>query len=132
MAGLADYAAQAVLRAEDYDRAAKFYTEVLGLSPGPTNESMTHEGSFVAGSGTVVGVYERPGMPAPQNTALGFSVPVDKFDGVVADLRGKGVVFEEYDIPEIGLKTVNGVAELEGNKAAWFKDTEGNIIVLGV
>ena len=131
MAGLADYEAGAVLRAEDYDRAAKFYTEVLGLSPGETYEHM-REGRFMAGSGTGIGIYERPGMPAPQNTTLGFQVPVDKLEDVVADLRNKGVVFEEYDNPEIGLKTVNGIAEVEGRKAAWFKDSEGNILVLGV
>lgn len=130
MAGLANYRVEAVLRAEDFDRAAKFYTEVLGLSVSRVG-GPTREGSFAAGSGTAVGIYERPGMPAPQNTTLGFTVPAEEFDDVVAELRGKGVVFEEYDIPEIGLKTVNGVAEFEGAKAAWFRDTEGNIIVLG-
>jgi hypothetical protein len=44
----------------------------------------------------------------------------------VADLRGKGVSFEEYDLP--GLKTVNGIAELGGMRGAWFKDPEGNIL----
>ena len=44
------------------------------------------------------------------------------------DLRAKGVTFEDYDVPEIGLKTVNGIAEFEGTKAAWFKDSEDNII----
>ncbi len=132
MAGLADYEAGAIIRAEDYERAAKFYTEVLGLAPGETNEHLTREGMFIAGSGTTIGVYERPGMPAPQNTTLGFKVPVDKIEDVVADLRNKGVVFEEYDIPEIGLKTVNGIAEVEGMKSAWFKDSEGNIHVIGV
>ena len=130
MAGLANYRVEAILRAENYERAAKFYTEVLGLSVVRT-EGPTAEGRFEAGSGTAVGIYERPGMPAPQNTALGFTVPAEEFDRVMADLSGKGVVFEEYDIPEIGLKTVNGVVEMNGSKAAWFKDTEGNIIVLG-
>jgi hypothetical protein len=83
---------------------------------------------FTAGDGTMVMLYERPGMPAPQNTTLGFGVAADKFDEVVADLRAKGVTFEEYDLPDIGLKTVDGVAEFEGSKAAWFKDSEGNII----
>lgn len=88
---------------------------------------------FIAGDGTMVSIYERPGMPAPENTTLGFGVPADKFDEVMADLRGKSVVFEDYDIPEIGLKTVNGVADFEGSKAAWFKDTEGNILnILGM
>jgi catechol 2,3-dioxygenase-like lactoylglutathione lyase family enzyme len=131
MAGLAEYAAGAVLRAEDYDRAKRFYTEVLGLQARAAEESLTREGLFTAGAGTTVSIYERPGMPAPQNTTLAFAVPPDAFDKVVADLRAKGVVFEDYDIPEIGLKTVNGVAEFEGGKVAWFLDTEGNIVSLG-
>lgn len=40
-------------------------------------------------------------------------------------------VFEDCDIPQIGLKTVNGIAEIEGTRAAWIKDTEDNIIVVG-
>lgn len=130
MAGLADYPAAAVLRAENFDRAAKYYSETLGLSP-RTVAGPTREGAFTAGDGTVVSVYERPGMPAPQNTTLAFSVPADKFDAVMDDLRGRGVVFQEYDIPEIALKTVNGVATLEGDKVAWFLDTEGNILSVG-
>jgi hypothetical protein len=101
----------------------------LGLKPGdvsgPASEGM---GMFTAGDGTMVMIYERPGMPAPQNTALGFGIPADRFDEVAADLRAKGVTFEDYDLPEIGLKTVNGIAEFEGNKAAWFKDSEDNIV----
>lgn len=67
-------------------------------------------------------------MSAPENTTLGFGVPLDRFDSVIGELRARGVVLEDYDLPEMGLKTVNGVAEVEGTKAAWFKDTEGNII----
>ncbi len=131
MAGLGDIPVAGVLRAEDYDRAKKFYTEVLGLQAQQSSAEMTREGMFAAGAGTMVSIYERPGMPAPQNTTLGFAVPADRFDAVVEELRAKGVVFEEYDIPEIGLKTVNGVAEFAGNKAAWFKDSEDNIINIG-
>lgn len=130
MAGLGDMMVGGVLRAEDYDRAKKFYTEVLGLAEARETPGPTREGSFGAGGGTMVSIYERPGLPAPQNTTLNFTVPADKIDSVVAELRTKGVVFEDYDIPEIGLKTVNGVAEFEGNKVAWFNDTEGNIISL--
>ena len=129
MAGLSDYPAAAVLRAEDLARAKKFYTDVLGLKPrdlpGPASEDL---GMFTAGDGTMVLIYARPGMPAPQSTALGFGLPADKFDEVAADLRARGVSFEDYDIPEIGLKTVNGIAEFEGSKAAWFRDSEDNIV----
>ena len=41
-------------------------------------------------------------------------------------LRGKGVTFEDYDLP--GLKTVNGIADLGDIRGAWFKDPEGNIL----
>lgn len=126
MASLGDYPAAAVLRAEDLGRAKKFYADVLGLKPG--DEGLGGEGMFGAGDGSMVLIYERPGMPAPQNTTLGFNLPPDEFDAVAADLRAKGVTFEDYDVPEIGLKTVNGIAEFEGTKAAWFKDTEGNIV----
>jgi hypothetical protein len=83
---------------------------------------------FTAGAGTMVLIYERPGMPAPENTTLGFNLPAGQFDEVAAALRAKGVTFEDYDVPEIGLKTVDGIAEFEGTKAAWFKDSEGNIV----
>lgn len=44
------------------------------------------------------------------------------------DLRNKGITFEDYDLPYV--KTVNGVATQEGEKVAWFKDLDGNIIAI--
>ena len=130
MAGLGDSMVAGVLRADDIARANKFYVDTLGLAKGP---SSPNGDMFMAGDGTAVMVYERPGMPAPQNTTLGFAVAADKFDSVVEDLRAKGVVFEEYDIPEMGLKTVNGVVTSDdGSKAAWFKDSEGNVLNIAV
>jgi hypothetical protein len=52
----------------------------------------------------------------------------EDLDAEVAELRARGVVFEEYDMP--GIKTVNGIVTAGGNKAAWFKDSEGNILAL--
>ena len=83
---------------------------------------------FEAGGGSMLMVYENPGLKAPENTTLGFGVSADRFDALMDELRSKGVAFEEYDIPEMGLKTVNGVAEMDGMKSAWFKDSEGNIL----
>jgi catechol 2,3-dioxygenase-like lactoylglutathione lyase family enzyme len=129
MAGLADTLVCGVVRAESYERAKKYYTDVLGLKqgqefPGPGG------GMFEAAGGTMVMVYERPGLKAPENTVLGFGVSAEGFDAVMAGLRSKGVVFEDYDIPEMGLKTTNGVADMGGMKSAWFKDSEGNILNL--
>lgn len=130
MTGLRGYQVVGVVRAENIERARTFYTDVLGLEErglsGPTRE-----GAFLAGDGTAIYIYERPGMPAPQNTTLAFRVPAAEFDETIADLRNRGVAFEDYDVPEIGLKTVNGVTEFDGDRVAWLKDTEGNIISLG-
>jgi len=126
MTGLSEYPVAGVLRAESFDRAKKFYTEKLGLSV--AKDMGPDSAMFGAGSGSMFMVYERPGMPAPENTVLGFALSADGFDATVAELRANGVVFEEYDIPEAGLKTVDGVATDGDSKMAWFKDSEGNII----
>ena len=119
-----------VLRAEDFDRAKRFYTEVLGLTLTHEAVGPPREGIFSAGQGTMICIYGRPGLPAPQNTALAFRVPVDGFEVFVQTLRDRGVVFEDYDLPEIGLKTINGIAEMNDRKRAWFKDSEENTIGL--
>ena len=63
---------------------------------------------------------------------------VEDLHSTVTELRRRGVVFEEYDLP--GLKTVGGIAEVQGNypskggkgeKAAWFRDSEGNLLGVG-
>jgi hypothetical protein len=52
---------------------------------------------------------------------------VEDIEAAVTELRGRGIVFEEYDLP--GLRTVNGIANLEGvERGAWFRDSEGNIL----
>jgi catechol 2,3-dioxygenase-like lactoylglutathione lyase family enzyme len=129
MAGLSNVSAVAVLRADDLARARKFYTDVLGFAEN-TDRSTEGMAFFSAGNGTTFTIYARPGMSAPENTVLAFPASSAEFDSVAAELRAAGVVFEEYDMPEMGLKTVNGVAEFDGAKTAWFKDTEGNILNL--
>jgi hypothetical protein len=62
---------------------------------------------------------------------------VEDIEGTVRELRARGVVFEEYDFP--GLKTVEGIADIEGNypskgsgeRGAWFRDSEGNMLGIG-
>jgi catechol 2,3-dioxygenase-like lactoylglutathione lyase family enzyme len=130
MAGLAETLVCGVVRAESYARAKKFYTEVLGLKQGQEFPGPGGGGMFEAAGGTMLMVYENPGIRAPENTVLGFGVSPDRFDAVLNDLRSKGVKLEDYDIPEMGLKTTNGVAVIAGMKSAWFKDTEGNILNL--
>ena len=62
---------------------------------------------------------------------------MEDIEAAVGDLRARGVVFEEYDLP--GLRTVNGIADIEGNypskgvgeRGAWFRDSEGNMLGIG-
>ena len=65
-----------------------------------------------------------PNAGQAPNTLMSFSSQDVRAD--VIALRARGVVFEEYDFP--GLKTVQGVAKLGNIEAAWFKDSEGNIL----
>jgi catechol 2,3-dioxygenase-like lactoylglutathione lyase family enzyme len=110
----------------DFDRARKFYEGTLGLSP----LSERPDGIlFQAGEGTALLVYPSQFASPAQSTRVTFFTA--DFDGTVQELRDKGITFEEYDFP--GLKTVDGVAELEEvGKGAWFKDPDGNILALGV
>ena len=125
MAGLANTLVCGVVRAQDYERAKKFYTEVLGLE---LAQKLPGGALFAAAEKTMVMVYENPGLSAPENTVLGFGVAAEGFDAVIEDLRQKGVTFEDYDLPEMGLSTKDGVADVDGRKTAWFKDSEGNIL----
>ena len=114
--------AMPVLPAEDMARAKAFYTGKLGLSVMFESESGA---AFQAPDGTGVFVYPHERTLAT-HTAAAFVV--DDVTAVVRELRGRGVTFEDYDLP--GLKTVDGIAELEGVKSAWLVDSEGNIIAI--
>jgi len=115
----------AVLPAVDINRAKQFYTEKLGLKE--SSEQMSSDTAlFICGKGTTLFIYQRPPSPT-QHTQAYFTV--EDIEKEMADLRSRGVVFEEYDMP--GLKTVNGIATMDGMKSAWFKDTEGNILSVG-
>lgn len=118
-------AAAATLPAQDMERAKAFYRDKLGLTP-------TQEDAggviYVLAEGTGFGVFPSSGKPSGTHTQM--AMEVEDVEGAVRDLQGKGVKFEEYDTP--ALKTVKGIAEIGGSKLAWFKDSEGNLIALGL
>ena len=112
----------ATLPVVDLDRAKQFYGETLGLTP--ENESPAGV-FFKCSNGTGLLLYPR-GATKADHTAVGFEV--QDIEAEVRALKAKGVVFEEYDSPE--LKTVDSIATWGVQKGAWFKDTEGNILGL--
>jgi catechol 2,3-dioxygenase-like lactoylglutathione lyase family enzyme len=124
--------AAARLPAQDLARAKSFYRDKLGLIP---SEERPGGLRYQCGNGWF-SLFESAGVPSGTHTQLGWEV--DNIEATVAQLRARGVVFEEYDLP--GLTTVNGIAEVAGNypsrggvgeKAAWFRDSEGNLLGIG-
>jgi len=118
--------AAATLPAQDLQRAKAFYRDKLGLSP--TMEDGALGLMYELAAGTGFGVFPSSGKPSGTHTQM--AIEVEDVEGAVKDLQSKGVKFEDIDTP--GLKTVNGIADFGGSKGAWFKDSEGNLIALGV
>jgi predicted enzyme related to lactoylglutathione lyase len=103
-------------------RATQFYTEKVGAVPRESTEG----GAFFSVGDSMCSIYPTPNPTRGGHTQMGLRVPDAR--AAVAELRSRGVVFEEYDFP--GLKTVDGIADVPGGSAAWFKDTEDNTIGL--
>ncbi len=128
---LNDSPAATRLPAQDLARARAVYADKLGLEPVEERPG----GLRYECGGTVFALFASAGAPSGAHTQMGWKVA--DIDATVAELRARGVVFEEYDLP--GLRTVDGIAEVEGNypslgsgeRAAWFRDSEGNMLGLG-
>jgi catechol 2,3-dioxygenase-like lactoylglutathione lyase family enzyme len=119
------------LPAKDLQRARRFYAEKLGLEP---VEERPGGLLYRCGSGKFA-LFESAGAASGTHTQMGWEV--EDIGAVVTELKRRGVVFEEVDVP--GLRTVNGIAEIEGNypsvgtgeRGAWFRDSEGNLLGIG-
>ena len=109
----------------DLERAREFYEGKLGFEPMEITEGGV---LYRIGENSGFYIYQRGATKADHTEA---SFVVDDVEGEVGELRNKGVVFEEYDIPEMGIRTVNGISTFNGHQEAWFKDTEGNILSIG-
>jgi len=114
----------ALLPVIDLDRAREFYEHKLGLKP----IGLQADGKFTysCAGGAILALFPRPGGTKAEHTAVSFQVPDIQL--AIAALQAKGVVFEDYDLP--GLRTVDHVCVLGAEKAAWFKDTEGNYLCI--
>jgi catechol 2,3-dioxygenase-like lactoylglutathione lyase family enzyme len=120
------------LPAQDLERARAFYAEKLGLEP---VEERPGGLRYRCGAGSFV-LFASTGAASGDHTQMAWEV--DDIEVVVRRLRSRGVVFEEVDVA--GLRTVDGIAEVEGNypssggvgeRAAWFRDSEGNLLGIG-
>jgi len=120
------------LPAEDLARARRYYRDKLGLEPAEERPG----GLLYRCASGEFALFESAGAASGTFTQMAWQV--EDIAATVATLRARGVVFEEYDIP--GLSTVEGVAEIAGNypskgsageRGAWFKDSEGNLLAIG-
>ena len=109
--------------ATDVARARKFYEEKVGLVP---KQEIAGGVVYECGKGSWIFLYQSAGAGTSKASQAFWQL--EDVEAEVTALRAKGVVFEEYDLP--GLKTVNGIASGGGTRAAWFKDSEGNIMAL--
>jgi catechol 2,3-dioxygenase-like lactoylglutathione lyase family enzyme len=111
----------AALPAYDLARATDFYAQKLGLKP----SSETAGGAiYDCADGTRFLLFPSRGAASGSHTQAAFAVA--DLDAEVADLSSHGVTFEEYDLP--GLKTEGGIATVDGERSAFLKDSEGNLL----
>jgi catechol 2,3-dioxygenase-like lactoylglutathione lyase family enzyme len=119
------------LPAQDLARARAFYADKLGLQPA---EERPGGLLYRCGAGEFA-LFETAGTASGTHTQMAWQV--EDIEAAVAQLRARGVVFEEYHLP--GLVTTDGIADVAGNypskgvaeRGAWFRDSEGNLLALG-
>jgi catechol 2,3-dioxygenase-like lactoylglutathione lyase family enzyme len=117
--------------AQDLSRARSFYADKLGLEPSEERPG----GLLYRCSAGEFALFESAGSSPGTFTQMAWEV--DDIEATVAELRKRGVTVEEVDVP--GLRTVDGIAEVAGNypskgsgeRAAWFRDSEGNMLGIG-
>jgi catechol 2,3-dioxygenase-like lactoylglutathione lyase family enzyme len=120
---LQDSPLYAYIPASDLARARRFYEGNLGFRPKEASEGGV---VYEFGRGTACFLYPTPNAGTSRASQAFWSV--EDVDREIEALKAKGVVFEDYDMP--GDKSAAGAISAGGAKAAWFKDSEGNILAL--
>ena len=120
---LQDFPMYAYIPAKDVARARRFYEEKVGLKP---QQEINGGVVYAFGEGTACFLYLTPNAGTSQASQAFWSVK--DVDGLIRELKARGVVFEHYDMP--GERSPEGAVTAGGAKAAWFKDSEGNIMAL--
>jgi catechol 2,3-dioxygenase-like lactoylglutathione lyase family enzyme len=121
---LADHPSVTTIPTRDLDRARGFYEQTLGFKP---TREMPEMGmvAYETPNGSIL-LYASEFAGTNQATAMSFEIPPGAFDAELSSLRGAGVTFDTFDLPETTWE--DGVARLGDQRAAWFKDPDGNII----
>lgn len=121
---LAKLEIHATIPASDLARAQQFYQEKLGLTP--AEKAPGGGGLIYRCLNSWFLLYPSPHAGTASHTQMGWQT--DDIEQEVAELKARGLVFEEYDAPQF--KTVDGIATIGPIRAAWFKDSEGNLLGL--
>ena len=119
--GVSTLQVYAKLPAQDVDRARAFYAEKLGLEP----ERELDDHLFYEVAGTQFLVFPSGGTPS--GTHDQFGLIVEDIEQAVEALEARGVSFESYDPPP-GATRRGRITDYGALRAAWFKDSEGNLI----
>lgn len=115
-----------ILPVVNLDRARRFYAVNLGLRESRNVAATRDAIVFETGGGARLELLKRDEPTKAEHTAVSFEV--EDLEKEVRELEHRGVRFEDYDLP--GLKTEHHIAQTNGDRAAWFKDTEGNILCI--
>lgn len=123
---------QVRLPAQDLERARRWYAEKLGLEPVEEREGGLR---YRCGS-TLFSLFASAGAPSGTHTQMAWKVA--DIEATVAELRARGLEFEPYDFP--GATSRDGIVDIPGTypseggigeRAVWFRDSEGNIMGVG-
>jgi predicted enzyme related to lactoylglutathione lyase len=113
----------AYLPAKDVARARRFYEQQLGFKAA---REVAGGVAYEFGAHTACFLYPTPNAGTSKATQAFWQV--DDIEREVAELKARGVKFEQYDMP--GANSANDIITAGGAQAAWFKDSEGNILAL--
>jgi predicted enzyme related to lactoylglutathione lyase len=120
---LSDCRVSAALPVSGLARARSFYVDTLGLTPFMESEDVL---AFRCADGTDFGVFVSQGRASGTHTQVTFFC--QDAEAEAADLRARGVKLEEFDMP--GATVTDGVYDMNGQRGAWFRDPEGNLLAL--
>jgi catechol-2,3-dioxygenase len=119
---LGDKDSAAVVAVKDMEAAKMFYGQTLGLTKTETDDP---SGTMYKSGNSMVFIYPSQYAGTNQATAVSWNVG-DDLEKITEDLRGKGVKFEHYDMPDV--KREGDVHVFGDLKSVWFKDPDGNIL----